>query len=191
MFRRSISILAVTAFALLLAPPAAAGGGCLWDSEERTELSTSASEVTAHIAGCRYEPTTLYIEPGTTVTWINKDAAPHSVTGSFMTINGDELLNLGDRASSTFDDEGVYAYYCVLHPGMAASVVVGDPVDGAPKDGALTLGGTDSELPATSSEDGVPIAAGVGLIAALGVAGAAVVVVRKRRRELPLPGALR
>lgn len=189
MFRRSLAILAVTAFALWAAPSAAAGGGCVWDSEERTEVGSSASEVIADIAGCRYEPTTLYIEPGATVTWVNKDVVPHSVTGSFMSINSDELLERGDRVSSTFDEEGVYAYYCVLHPGMAASVVVGNPVDGVPKDGALSTQGRGTQSPPTSSGDATAIVAGVAAVAVVALSGGALIA-RKRRREIPAPGLL-
>lgn len=197
--RRIAAILLLTALAVVMAPSAAAGGGCHWQSSEWTADSSTADEVTAHIAGCRYEPTTLSIEPGTTVTWVNKDPVPHSVTGPFLTLNGDALLDQGDEASVTFDEEGVYPYYCVLHPGMAASVIVGEPT--APAAGAMGSSGTyDVDAPvkgateettavSDSSSSMVPIAAG-GAVATLAVATGAAVLLRRRRRALPIPGAL-
>jgi len=198
--RRLVALLAITGFALTLAPTAAAGGGgCYWESSKMTEVATADEAVTAPIAGCRYEPTTLYIEPGTTVTWINKDPLPHSVTGAFLTINGEGLLQQGDEASTTFDEAGVFPYYCVLHPGMAGAVVVGDPNEGM--SGILGPSGVSgtydadapvvgaSELEPTEGSATVPIAAGVAAITLVG-AGAAGLFLRRRRRALPVPGAL-
>ena len=188
MLRRSLAILALVASTVAFAPSVAAGGGCVWESSRPSEAGSSADEVTAHIAGCRYEPTTLYIEPGTTVTWLNKDPVPHSVTGPFLTLGSDRLLNRGDTTTVTFDKEGVFPYYCVLHPGMAASVVVGDPIDGERKDLAAGIGDTGGS--AGGTDDGsFPMAAGVAGIALAGLAGAAFMV-RTRRRAMPVPDAL-
>ena len=196
--RRFAAILLLTALTVVMAPSAAAGGGCHWNSDEWTADSSTSDEVIAHIAGCRYEPTTLSIEPGTTVTWINKDPVPHSVTGPFLTLNSDRLLGQGDEASVTFDEEGVYPYYCVLHPGMAASVIVGEPTAAAM--GAMGASGTyDVDAPvkgsaeevteaSDSSSSMVPIAAGGG-VALLAVAAGALLL-KRRRRALPVPGAL-
>ena len=194
MRRRFIAVLALIAFALVLAPPAAAGGGCRWESDGFSEAASSAPEVTAHIAECRYDPTTLYIQPGTTVTWLNKDYVPHSVTGSFLTLHGDKYLEKGESASVTFEEEGVFAYYCLLHPGMAASVVVGDPIDGERKDLKDQVGpmsGADEQPPSGTTEttESFPLATSIGAIALVGIAGTALLV-RKRRRAVPLPGAL-
>lgn len=188
MLRRSVAILAVTAFSLLFTPSVAAGGGCRWETSEHVESASTADEVTAHIAGCRYEPTTLYIEPGTTVTWLNKDPVPHSVTGPFLTLGGDRLLDQGASTSVTFDEEGVFPYYCVLHYGMAASVVVGDPIDGESKAEAapapVTGGGDDTR---GGTEGAFPLAAGIGVVAIAG-AGVAAAMIRRRRRAVPVPG---
>ena len=190
--RRLAAILSLTALALVMAPSAAAGGGCHWETATPNEDRSSAPEVTAHIAGCRYEPTTLYIEEGTTVTWLNKDPVPHSVTGPFLTLGSDKLLNQGQSTSVTFDEAGVYPYYCVLHYGMAASVVVGDPIDEGTNGEAMPVAGGKYEPPspaAAETTEAFPVAAGLGAIAIVGIAGA-VVLVRKRRRALPVPGAL-
>ena len=202
--RRVIAIIAITAFAAVLTPTAAAGGGCHWESAEWTAQASDASEVTAHIAGCRFEPTTLRIRPGTTVTWLNKDYAPHTVTGPFLTLGSDKLLNRGDSTSVTFDDEGVYPYYCVVHPGMAASVVVGDPemnvtgVIGMNSSSSIASGIYDSDSPikggsqnATSDETSmVPLAVGISGIAFIALASLAVALRRRRRTALPVPGAM-
>ena len=187
MLRRSLAILAVTAVVLVFAPPVSAGGGCHWNSTEHTQSASSHTEVAMDIADCRYEPTTLFIRPGTTVTWTNKDYVPHTVTGSFLTLNGDEWLEEGDSASVTFEEEGAFAYYCILHPGMAASVVVGDPRPPAMKSAAFQPpSGDDQSSGDGSSAGSFPMGAGIAGIAVLGVAGAGLVV-RRRRRTVPMP----
>lgn len=194
MLRRVLILAAVAAAAVIATPSASAGGGCHWATAEWThEDATASDEVTAYIAGCRFEPTTLFVEPGTTVTWTNKDPIPHSVTGPFLTMNGEGLLDQGDTASVTFDESGVYPYYCVLHYGMAASVVVGDPVDGDSNNAAAAppVTGTYEQAPGNNTQESssFPVAATAGIVAILGIAGAALLV-RRRRRALPVPGAL-
>ena len=198
--RRSIALVAITVLALTLtltSTAAAGGGGCIWESSKMTEAAGADDQISLTIDDCRYEPTTLYIEPGTTVTWTNEDMYAHSVTGAFLTINGDKLLNEGDTASATFDDEGVFPYYCVLHPGMAASVVVGDPDEsmsgvlgpkgpsGTYDSDAAVKGSSESE---TTGSTSVPIAAGVAVITVTGLAAAMFLVRKRRRAELPVPG---
>ena len=197
--RRYVALLGITVLALALTSTAAAGGGgCYWESSKMTAAASRGDSVTTTIEGCRYEPTTLYIEPGTTVTWTNEDVIPHSVTGAFLTINGDKMLNEGDEASATFDEEGVFPYYCVLHPGMAASVVVGDPDESmsgvlGPK-GSSGVYDADAAAKGSESEStngtSVPVAAGVGVITLAGLAAAMFLVRKRRRSALPVPGAL-
>ena len=59
---------------------------------------------------------------------MNEDSAFHSVTSGFY----DEPTGLFDSGyldpyqsfSFTFDDVGVYDYYCTLHPWMEGQVIV-------------------------------------------------------------------
>lgn len=198
--RRIAAILSLTALAFVMAPSAAAGGGCYWESSEWTSQTETADEVTAHIAGCRFEPTTLHIQPGTTVTWLNKDPAPHTVTGPFLTLGGDKLLKQGDSTSVTFDEAGVYPYYCTLHPGMAAVVVVGDSGESATGAGSAAEpsgkydasapieGDATEETAAADTTSVMPIAAGAAAVT-LALAGTAFML-RRRRRVLPVPTAM-
>lgn len=65
------------------------------------------------------------IAPGTTVTVVNEDDAPHTVTakddGGF-----DVDVAAGETATFTAPDEaGEYAVICVYHPAMSGTLVVG------------------------------------------------------------------
>jgi plastocyanin len=72
-----------------------------------------------------YNPNPIEIQVGDTVTWINNDSSPHTVTSSSddSTFDSDVLLR-GERFSFTFDKEGQYPYFCTLHPSMVGTVVV-------------------------------------------------------------------
>ena len=75
-----------------------------------------------------YIPSKMTVKPGETVYWKNQDAAFHSVTSGFY---GDpdglidsELLDPEDIFSYKFTEEGIYDYYCTLHPWMKGIILV-------------------------------------------------------------------
>jgi plastocyanin len=70
-----------------------------------------------------FAPATLTVPAGTTVTWTNDDAVPHTATasdGSFDSGN----LNPGQSFSFTFATPGSHPYVCQYHAGMAGTIVV-------------------------------------------------------------------
>jgi nitrite reductase (NO-forming) len=77
-----------------------------------------------------YEPATLTVPAGTTVTWKNLDSTLHTVTsGSAETgVSGTEFdssyLAGGKTFQHTFSSAGTFDYYCTLHPFMKGQVVV-------------------------------------------------------------------
>jgi plastocyanin len=76
-----------------------------------------------------YNPEAINISTGTTVEWINEDAAMHTATSGSPTSGADgifdsEILNIGDTYQFTFADVGNYDYYCILHPWMIGTVNV-------------------------------------------------------------------
>jgi plastocyanin len=76
-----------------------------------------------------FDPPDVAIEPGTTITWTNNGALPHTVTaddGSFDS----GVLNPGDSFTVAFDGQGTVTYFCAIHPEMRGSVTVGGGADG-------------------------------------------------------------
>ena len=87
--------------------------------------SPAASPTVAAVAirDFAFEPALIEVATGTTVTWTNLGAAPHTATapdGAFDT----GLLEAGAAASATFDTPGTHAYACQFHPEMTGTVVV-------------------------------------------------------------------
>ena len=84
-----------------------------------------------------FEPATVTVSAGDTVTWENNKMAPHNVVFDANGVPGgkdmaDKLSNTkltfspGESYSSTFDEPGEYTYYCAPHrgAGMVGKIVV-------------------------------------------------------------------
>lgn len=76
-----------------------------------------------------YSPLNLEIPVGSTVTWVNDDSVPHNIqsidlNGKVTQLFNSPPLNTGDRFEYTFDEEGVYKYYCSFHPWRVGLVTV-------------------------------------------------------------------
>lgn len=76
-----------------------------------------------------YSPLNLEIPTGTTVTWVNDDSVPHNIQstdgkGHVIQLFNSPPLNTGDRFEFTFEESGVYNYYCSFHPWRVGLVTV-------------------------------------------------------------------
>ena len=92
---------------------------------EAEDGDVGAEAVTVMVKNFAFNPATIEIAAGTTVTWTNNDAAPHTATqepaGSGFQSG---RLNTGDSFSYTFDTPGTFDYFCEFHPNMKGTVVV-------------------------------------------------------------------
>ncbi len=75
-----------------------------------------------------YIPSTIVVEKGKSVTWLNEDSSFHSVTSGFYP-EPSGLFDSGhldpyQSYTLSFDKYGVYDYFCTLHPWMKAQVIV-------------------------------------------------------------------
>lgn len=97
--------------------------GCDDDAPDGTP-----SEAAVTVAGFEFEPSSLTVPAGSTVTWDNEDTVAHTATaGSPGDPEGtfDERLDgSGGTATVTFDEPGTFAYFCSFHPQMVAEIVV-------------------------------------------------------------------
>ena len=91
---------------------------------QKTEPQPSTTDK-VDIVGFEFDPATIAITKGTTVTWTNKDSAQHTVT-EIKTNNGfsSETLNQGQTYTHTFNETGTFEYQCHLHPSMLGKVIV-------------------------------------------------------------------
>ena len=112
-----VPLLAVLAATLLTAAPASAGGGC-------HAPATEGRGTTVALTDLCFTPTLLRVEPGSTVTFVNRDTTVHPLSrpGGEWGWDG----GVGERTSVRLDQAGTYPFFCYVHPGMVGVVVVGD-----------------------------------------------------------------
>lgn len=89
--------------------------------------ATAAEAATVTAERSRFGPREVTIAAGGEVTFQNLDAAAHTVTsaeGAALAFDSDDLAE-GDEFVQRFDEPGTYDYFCVIHPTMKGTVVVG------------------------------------------------------------------
>jgi plastocyanin len=140
--KKIISIGAISALILALAAIA------VLNTELESQSSDSESKIQSHEVvldadvimpnkvsrpGCEitdscYVPSTITVKKGEKVTWLNDDVAFHSITSGLYDNPSDLFdsghLDPGEKFSITFEDKGVFDYFCTLHPWMDGQVVV-------------------------------------------------------------------
>lgn len=96
------------------------------ESGDSANTETPADPNTVLISDFAYNPETITIKKGTTITWTNQDDARHDVapTGGAADFQASELLAKGESYTFTFNTAGTYTYQCSPHPYMTGTVVV-------------------------------------------------------------------
>jgi plastocyanin len=94
-----------------------------------------------------YQPRTIEVGIGSTLTWVNAGALPHTVTDKARGFDSG-LMMTGDAYRRTFNTAGTFEYYCTIHPEMAATVKVAEGAakvgsGDAAQDGVVPAGAND------------------------------------------------
>jgi plastocyanin len=79
---------------------------------------------TIDIQNLLFQPSTLTVTTGTTVTWYNQDNVQHTVTSDNAGLFDSGAIKPGKAFSFTFNTPGSYNYHCNIHPSMHGVVVV-------------------------------------------------------------------
>jgi plastocyanin len=101
---------------------------------DQTTTTVAGPEDLVGISGSTFAPMRLSVEPGAEVTWRNDDAYSHTLSaGQFHDkavdwSKNERISPNGGQAKHTFEEAGVYEYYCSIHgkSEMCGVVLVGD-----------------------------------------------------------------
>lgn len=122
--RRVVPILRAVALASLVVALLAGCSGSNGESSipadgDGQEVVTTSADV--RIQNFSFDPGTVRVKVGGTVTWTNEDKADHDVTGDGWQ---SESMATGDTYRNTFEAAGTYSYLCGRHPSMQGTVIV-------------------------------------------------------------------
>jgi plastocyanin len=87
----------------------------------RADQAAAAAAVA--IDNFTFNPQSITVKAGTTVTWTNKDDIPHAVAATDRSFRS-KTLDTEDRYAFTFTTPGTFSYFCSLHPHMTGTIVV-------------------------------------------------------------------
>ena len=102
--------------------------------------ATVRNPVGTSVPGCEetdecFIPSVVTVDVGGTVTWINEDAAAHTITSGVLADGGPDgvfdsgLFSPETEFSHTFEAAGEYPYFCLVHPWMNGLVIVQEASD--------------------------------------------------------------
>lgn len=104
-FRRSRTLVAGLCLAISALPAAA-----------------QAAEYTVTMANMSYGRVPASLQVGDTITWVNKDSVPHTVTARDKSF--DLRVAPGQSKTMTADKPGSFAFYCIYHAMMRGTLKV-------------------------------------------------------------------
>ena len=78
-----------------------------------------------------YIPSSLNVQPNHVVLWNNKDSVSHTVSSGTPDIGvsaifDSEIIPGGEKFSYKFENQGIFDYFCTLHPWMVGTISVSD-----------------------------------------------------------------
>lgn len=198
--KRLLLVLAIaTAAAPAVAAPAAhaGGGGC------HGGLHRDVRGAKVALTQNCFDPLVVRVAEGQRVTWTNRDAQVHTVSGASERWGSHQELTNGKSVTWKFDKAGVFPYYCDVHPGMIGAVVVGNGLsaetttqdagvsyidDAAPPAAQPPVAQPQTETVAAKTDrDTGPIVAGLLALAAAVLIAAVVLLARRTPTAEPHP----
>lgn len=80
-----------------------------------------AADHVVEIRKMTFQPATLDVAPGDTVTFVNRDRAPHTATSNDGAFDTGQIAN-GKAVRITIESGGVFGYHCQIHPMMQGQI---------------------------------------------------------------------
>ena len=87
------------------------------------DLPTGSTPNQVTVENFSFQPGTVTVQAGTTVTWVNHDDIPHTVYENDKRFKSDTMDTDG-KFSYKFTSPGTYSYFCSLHPRMTGQIIV-------------------------------------------------------------------
>jgi plastocyanin len=118
----------------LLAASALIAAGCGSDDEPAADADRgeAVSGQQVEMKDIAFQPETIRVRTGETITWINRDSVQHDVVNVKEGQEPkSELFNEGQTYEFTPTEAGTIQYLCSVHPNMKGTVEVTDDASSA------------------------------------------------------------
>ena len=103
--------------------PAEVGDGALAVDWDETGVATGTLAIDIAGQGTGFVPESPTVQVGTTVTWTNSDSMTHTVTDKASEFDSFDIAP-GSSYQLTFNEVGVFTYYCKYHPMMEGTCLL-------------------------------------------------------------------
>ena len=84
----------------------------------------SAGNNRRNIKDFMFNPPTITVKSGETITWINRDEEPHTIVSVGKKFQKSSALDTDQQFTITAGAAGTYEYFCSVHPKMTGTIVV-------------------------------------------------------------------
>ena|SRR5919198_1470966 len=125
---KRLLVISSAVLALAAAGCGGGGGGGTTSAPASSAPATSGGGSKVAMKNIQFNPKTLTVNKGATVTWTNEDSVSHDVTKqsgpgpNFSSGTGN--IGGGGTYQQTFNTPGTIHYVCTVHPGMTGTIVV-------------------------------------------------------------------
>lgn len=102
-------------------PPADAPAG---DAAPAVPDVAPAADAPVDIRDFAFSPNPIEITAGSSVTWTNQDAVPHTATGIDRAALQSGTIQPGTSFTQEFDTPGTFDYFCEFHGNMKGQIIV-------------------------------------------------------------------
>ncbi len=124
---------------------------CGWGAGLAVPGMAGAATVAVGVGDSNFDPATITVAVGDTVTWTVSSTMPHTVTADGGGFDSGPLGE-GDTFSFTFEEPGAYPYYCLFHGGPG----------GVGMSGVVVVEASGGETTTTTADEPGPGGAGGG-----------------------------
>jgi|SRR2546423_15398074 plastocyanin len=121
---RALAILfaaVIAVLGLVVSNGSAAGSTDLGD---RTAAVSTILPNTVVIKNFAFGPATMVVPPGTKITVVNQDKAPHTMTAVNKSFDTGTIAGGQHGVLTAPSTPGTYPYVCAMHPSMTGSLIV-------------------------------------------------------------------
>src|ERR1044071_6291180 len=91
--------------------------GCKKDDDDDDNGPSGPGTNEVWMQGNAFNPSSITVNSGTTITWRNKDSAAHTVTSNSGSELNSGTISGGGSFTHQFNTAGTFSYHCTFHSG--------------------------------------------------------------------------